>query len=180
MLPRLCSITRAILALALVAAAGLAADRVSGEESAPIEHPRWLFDAQPPPGVRVRDVRATSAIVEWPASLGGQGRFRIETMHLVLNDERALAQSWGEMGHASVARQGENFSARLSRLAPQQPHWVRVLPLDPSGAVGAQLFVVRFDTPAKAPLFTPWRAALGVLLLLLGAIGWRRWRRRAA
>ena len=92
--------------------------------------------------------------------------------------DRELARQWDEWTHATVSRSGDTFTAKLTRLAPQQPHWIRVLPLDGSGTAGEQLFAVRFDTPAKGPVFTLLRVAWIGLALLLAVVVWMRVRAR--
>jgi hypothetical protein len=133
----------------------------------------------PVPGVSVLDVEATGATIEWPAALGGDGRFRVEVRRFFLNADRALEMQWEEFRSATIARHGEVFRARLRGLMPQQPYWIRVLP-QKDATLGEPLFVVRFDTPARPRHFTPARVALGVLFLTLAAVLWLRWGQRAA
>jgi hypothetical protein len=130
------------------------------------------------PEVTTRAITPTSAIIEWPARLGADGRLRIERMRLYLDADRELARQWEEWPHATVSRAGDTFTAKLTRLAPQQPHWIRILPPDGGGTAGQPLFTVRFDTPAKGPVFTLVRAAWILLGLLLAAIIWSRVRAR--
>lgn len=179
--PRLLQIFSSFLRLAAAVALCLAPVRavdVDAPESSPQATPEWVAELAPTPDVTVRDFTPTSAIVEWPAKLGGDGRLRIERLRLYLDGNRELARQWDEWAHATVSRAGDIFTAKLTRLAPQQPHWIRVLPLDGSGTPGEQLFAVRFDTPAKGPVFTVMRAAWTILALLLAAIVWMRVRAR--
>jgi hypothetical protein len=128
------------------------------------------------PGVSVRDVRATSAEVEWPASLSAASGFRVEARRFSVGEDRELKMDWVEWPGAKITRHGEAWRASLRDLLPRQPYWIRVLPRPtPDGA--KPLFTVRFETPAKARVFTAWRSALGALVAALAALLWLRWRR---
>lgn len=138
--------------------------------------PRNLHaELNPPPvaGVVVRDVTATSAEIEWPASLSTATAFRVEGRRFSLGEDRELRMDWVEWREASVARHGEHFRARLRGLTPRQPYWLRVLPQTASEPI----FAVRFETPAKQPIFTAWRLTIGALVVVLAALLWLRWRR---
>ncbi len=178
---RLLQIPRSLFPLAAAVALGLAPVRAAdadAPESSPRAIPEWMAELDSTPGVTGRAITPTSAIVAWPAKLGGDGRLRIERLRLYLDADRALARQWDEWTHATVARTGDTFTATLTRLAPQQPHYLRVLPLDGSGTPGQQLFAIRFETPAKAPVFTLLRTAWIFLTLLLAALVWMRVRAR--
>jgi hypothetical protein len=157
----------AAILLAAGVTRGLAADSpLSGNLHAELYPPAV-------PGVTVRDVTATGAEIEWPAGLAAADRFRVEVRRFSLGEDRELRMDWVEVPGVPVTRHGEHFRARLRALTPRQPYWIRVLPR----AGGEALFAVRFDTPAKRPVFTLRRIAIGVLLAALLALLWLRHRR---
>lgn len=127
------------------------------------------------PGVTVHDVKPTSAGIEWPASLSTATTFRVEMRAFSLGEDRTLRMDWIDFPSAAIHRHGDHWHARVAGLKPNQPHWFRVLPKAPSGS--EPLFAVSFRTPAPMKVFTWRRAALAMLVLVLGVLLWLRMRR---
>lgn len=162
--------TAILLALALLSSAA---------EDAPPE--KDLYAALNPPavaGVSVARVGATSAEIEWPASLSTAAAFRAEFRNFTVVDGE-LKMTWVNFPGATIKRHGETFRAQLSGLLPRQPYWIRILPGGTALAASEPLFAVRFQTSAKAPLFTARRATIGALIAALGVLAWLRWVPRA-
>lgn len=175
MVPLPCSPLRVLLACALWL---LALPTIRGTEEKALATPEWMAELRPTTGVTVREVGVTSATIEWPAKLGGDGRLRFERMELYLDENHDLARRWDEWLPVKVSRTGDTFTAHISHLTPLQPWWLRALPLDGGATAGGQLFTVRFDTLARAPTFTLVRVAWLALGILVAVVAWRRMRAR--
>jgi hypothetical protein len=143
------------------------------QESALPKNLRAELNPPAVPGVTVTRVTATGAEIAWPASLATGEGVRVEVRRFALGEDRELRMDWAEWPGVSVTRHGEHFQAKLRELTPRQPYWIRVLP---RGAA-EPIFAVRFDTPARVPIFTARRIAIAVLIAVLAALLWLRWRR---
>ncbi|HSI15569.1 MAG TPA: fibronectin type III domain-containing protein [Chthoniobacter sp.] len=151
---------------------------------APVPLPDWVADPRLPRGVRVSQVTATSAVIEWPAALSPATRFRVDMRQIKIGADHRMEISWVQPTGIPIERQGANFVATLTDMPPGQPWTVRILPLQASGEAGAPLFTVEFQTLGTGAIGSrlahPSLLQLLVvaLILLLGWQAWRRWGRR--
>lgn len=146
--------------------------------------PDWAADPRLPRGVRVTQITATSAVIEWPASLSTATRFRVDMRQIRLGADGRMEISWVQPTGIPMERRGDNYVAILTEMQSGQPWTVRILPLQASGEAGAPLFTVQFQTlgesSATARFRTPSLLQLLVIALiaLLGWQAWQRWARR--
>jgi len=158
----------------------------SAPAPAPIPVPGWVTDSQLPRGVRVSKITATSAVIEWPASISPATRFRVDMRQLKIGADHRIEISWVQPTGIPIERKGDTYNAVLTDMSPGQPWTVRILPLQANGEVGAPLFTVEFFTPGKLSigrrLAHPSLLQLLVigLTLLIGWQAWQRWGRRHA
>lgn len=139
--------------------------------------PKDLYAELNPPavaGVSVTKVDATSAEIEWPASLSTANAFRAEIRKFAVAEDE-LKMTWASFPTAEIARRGEAYHVRLTGLTPQQPYWIRILPGASVSAPGEPLFTVRFQTPAKVPFMTARRVTICALVAALLVLAWLRW-----
>ncbi len=137
----------------------------------------WFGDRKLPPGVKITNLTATSAQLEWPASLSSATSFRLEMRQLRLDPQRKLQVSWLAPEGVPIERRGAQFVATLTGLQPAQPWTVRILPLNAAGEPEARLFAIDFKTPPKSSFFPRPTLLHGLLAALVALVGWQVWRR---
>ena len=151
------------------------------EQPAPILPPGMQVDLFRPAGVGLARLDATSAILEWPATLSATAaKFRFENRQIFADASGDLQVRWNEMPKTIVRREGGKYAATLSGLAPATAYGVRAVPLGPGGETGKPLFALFFVTPEKAgwlPKLTPLRALMAVFAVCIGIMLRQRWMR---
>jgi hypothetical protein len=125
-------------------------------------------------GQYVRDVTATSAVLEWPATPGTGNALAVYERQLAMGKDRALVTNWLPIKNAKISEGNGVRRAELSDLEPNQLHVVRVV----SG--GAPVFTTKFMTPEKKSIFDfGWRNVFVTLMVVgLGVVMWYRWKNR--
>ncbi len=125
-----------------------------------------LVDLRTPKGVKVAQLTATGATIEWPVVAGMAVKFRVERRRVVPDPAGGLKVRWDELPGATIRQQGDRQVAVMTGLQPGTPYGVRVVPLGPGGEAGEPLFAQYFTTAAK-PGFWPEITPLRVLFLVL-------------
>src|SRR6202012_3681754 len=134
----------------------------------------------------VHSITATTAVVEWPASLSKATSFHAEMIKFSIERDRLMHAVWLYDNEDPIERHGNNYALILKALNPHQPYTVRIVPLDASGHPGERLFAVSFFTPAKPHAssrlasFTYLQGLLALLAVLLCLHLWNWWRGRGA
>ncbi len=131
-------------------------------------------------GVQLIQVEPTEATFSWPASFSTAAQFRLEERVLALDAQDRLHIDWAQR-RASINRQGASVVAKVKDLKPGRVIAIRVVPIDPSGIPGPELFVERFMTPYpnKTSLLA-WTLWSGGAILAIALLGRALQRRRAA
>lgn len=142
--------------------------------------PDWVSDPRLPAGVRVSQITATSAVIEWPAKLSPTAHFRLDMRQLKIGPENRMEISWVQPTGIPIERRGDNYAAILTDMLPGQPWTVRILPILTGGEVGAPLFTVDFQTLGSDSSTGGWGSPSLLQLLviaLIALIGWQAWQR---
>jgi len=146
--------------------------------------PDWVADPRLPAGVRVSQITATSAMIEWPARLSPAAHFRLDMRQLKIGPENRLEISWLQPTGIPIERRGDNYVAILTDMFPGQPWTVRILPILTGGEVGDPLFTVDFQTLGETSSTSGWgrpsllQLLVVALILLIIRQAWQRWGRR--
>lgn len=154
----------------------------TGRTAPSIEEPTpWMPDLELAKTIQVKEVKPTSAKLEWPADLSPTRNFRIERLMLLLNSAGEPQTVWRHVPTVAFSQEGTSAVARVTELHPQQSQTLRVVPLNAAGDPLKSLFRVDFFTPPKARLFPKpglltW-LILG-LVICVGAVFWKRARAR--
>jgi len=142
----------------------------SGSSVLPSE---FLVELRPFKDVKITELSATGATIEWPAVAGDAGKFRVERRRVVPKPGGGLGVRWEELPGTKLRREGEKNIAVLTGLRPTAAYAVRVISVVPGNEAGETLFTQHFATPAKRSLWpkvTPFRALLVMLLLCVGLV----------
>lgn len=132
------------------------------------EHPNGLGDF-------ARATGPTSALIDWPVSLGGAVSPRIEQRVLSLSPNDELIINWTRVDDVTFRQEGDRMRAELTGLEPAYLHTMRVAA--DRGDTSEVVFTVHFWTPPKKPLFEiNWR--LTALIAAAGTFIFLLWRRR--
>ena len=120
-------------------------------------------------GVKLTDVRATGATLEWPAAMSEATQFRVERRGLVADESGGVKFRWDELPGVTFRREGDRHVALLRGLQPATVYALRVVPLGPDPEASQPLFLQNFTTPQAGPglwsKVTPLRVLLAVLVL---------------
>lgn len=161
-----------------------AVQNVAPPASAPEAATRKLPDPGPQmrhlPEARVSGVTSSEATVRWPVSANAAANFRCELRQISLDAQRKLQVTWAEHPQTEFARDGDQWVARLRRLAPGFPHVVRIRPIANRRDLGSPIFAVYLTTLPKKPWggITPLGVLIPASVICIGLIAWRRYRER--
>jgi len=134
--------------------------------------PEFLVDLRPPKDVKITQLTATGATIEWPVVAGTAAKFRVERRRVGLDASGELKVRWDELPGTTIRREGEKNVAVLTGLRPAVAYGVRVVSLSGSDT-GEPVFTQYFATPAKQsiwPKVTPLRVLFAVLVLCAGLV----------
>jgi hypothetical protein len=146
--------------------------------------PADWYEPNYPPDVQVHSITATTAVIEWPASLSKASNFRAEMIQFSVGRDHLMHAAWLYDNQDPIERRGDNYALILQALIPNQPYTVRIVPVDANGRPGERLFAVSFSTPskpratAKLPSISYLQGLLGILAALLCWHLWLWWRGR--
>ena len=127
----------------------------------------------PAPGVKLRDVTAKGATMEWPAGLTKASQFRVERRNVILDSNRQLAVRWTPLPGVVIRHEGANRIATITGLQPATAYGLRVVALTDAAKASIPLFTQYFSTPVQPsfwPKITPVRVLLVALLVCVAFV----------
>ncbi len=148
-----------------------------GDAPAPARPPSQ-YKAADMPNMLGRFARATSptsAKIEWPVKLAPAAGLRFQMRELSLDNADQLQVTWRDLPLAGIKESVGNVRAEITNIEPAQLHTLRAVR-------GTEtVFTVQFFTPPKKPFVViEWKSVcVALLILILGWIGWRKWKARA-
>ena len=125
------------------------------------------------PGVKVRDVTAKAATLEWPAAQTKAARFRLENRTVFIDPLGQLAARWEPLSTVTIRHEGESQIARITGLQPATTYRIRVVALGAESETGTPLFTRILSThiqPSFWAKFTPLRILLLALALCVAFV----------
>jgi hypothetical protein len=162
------------VATATPATAGTADASPTDEPAAPavksVVPQELLTDFHLPEGVQLKNVNATAATMEWPATLTTAEMFRLERRRIVPDGDGGIKVQWDPLANVDVTHTGALYTAKLSKLSPGQMYGVRVVAVGPGMEAGQPLFTQYFATPPR-PSLMPKITLLRVLVVVLLVCG---------
>ena len=145
------------------------APQLPAPEETPVVPGQFPGELRVAKGVKLSDVRATGATLEWPAAMSEATRFRVERRGLVADETGGVKFRWDELPGVTFRREGDRHVALLRGLQPTTVYGLRVVPLGADPEASQPLFMQNFTTPqAGSGLWskvTPLRVLLAVLVL---------------
>ena len=127
----------------------------------------------PAPGVKLRDVTAKGATMEWPAGLTKASQFRVERRNVILDSNRQLAVRWTPLPGVVIRHEGASRIATITGLQPATAYGLRVVALTDAAKASIPLFTQYFSTrvqPSFWPKITPVRVLLVALLVCVAFV----------
>ena len=125
------------------------------------------------PGVKVRDVTAKGATIEWPAAMTNASQFRVEWRNVILDSNHQLAVRWTPLPGVVFRHEGANRIATITGLRPATAYGLRVVALTDDAEAFTPLFTQYFSTrvqPSFWPKITPVRVLLVALLVCVAFV----------
>ncbi|MGB8167299.1 MAG: fibronectin type III domain-containing protein [Chthoniobacteraceae bacterium] len=146
----------------------------------PAELEPWMPDLNLAKDIRVTNITPTSANLQWPVDMNGAAKFRVDRLVLTRDSAMELRNAWLEIPKTTFTRQGPLWVASVTGLQPQQSQTVRIVPLNPEGRAGSELFRIDFYTVPKRTIPKPslFSSLFVVLFAIGGFILFRRIRRQ--
>jgi hypothetical protein len=124
-----------------------------------------------------KEIQPTSAVIDWPITLGGIAGPRIEERTLSLAPDGGLEIDWARFDSVRFFQTGDRMRAELTDLQPASLHTMRVV--TDRGGMPEVIFTAQFRTPAEKPSFeVNWRAI--ALVAAVAAFVFLLWKRRKA
>lgn len=119
-------------------------------------------------GVKLREVTARGAIMEWPATLTKATEFRLQVKNVSIDSLGEAVVRWVPLPSVTFRQEGESRIATVTELQPATAYAIRVVAKGAESGQEAVIVRQYFETPGEPdtwPKITPLRFLLAVLAL---------------